>query len=181
MAVRRHWRIYHCSNPAGAFALQNLEYGEPSPFLCSAGCWCLVLSHNWVNDLSNVVNLSEISSVFCTAESPVVHHDIMSLTISSTFWTCGSATVACTVKSHAIVVSSSQRRSRSCRCTAPGEPPRFSGFFPNREHLPASQRHVIDDPVTVLHLWERHGLLHFRIKRHGLRLRYLNEPSGSAR
>ena len=95
-----------------------------------AGCWCLVLSHNWDNDdLPNVLNLSQTSSVFCTAESPVVHHDIMSPMISSTCWTCGSATVACTVESHALVVSSSQRRSRSCRCTAPVGPSRLSGSF----------------------------------------------------
>ena len=42
---------------------------------------CFVSQLAKKDDHSKILNLRETSSVFCTAESPVVHHDIMSFTI----------------------------------------------------------------------------------------------------
>ena len=94
---------------ARVHSIKNLECGEPLPFLCLL--WCLVLSR--LNHLSCI-------TTSCRSRSRQRAGPV------------GSATVACTVESHALVVSSSQGRSRSCRCIAPVRPPRFSELFLNR-------------------------------------------------
>ena len=48
-------------------SIKNLEFGEPFAVSVLAGCWCLVLSHNWdFDDLANVLNL-------CASRHDVVH------------------------------------------------------------------------------------------------------------